>query len=124
MRRRSGISCSATRVDLVSSADAASLRDQLDERLDAEIIAAGDGGDDAVFAELRELRAKTVLDLDSRGARLPALRTFRLPATLPALVVASRLYDDPLRDSEIVARNGIRAPGFIRSQLDLEVLAE
>jgi len=115
---------SATRVDLVSSADAASLRDQLDERLDAEIIAAGDGGDDAVFAELRELRAKTVLDLDSRGARLPALRTFRLPATLPALVVASRLYDDPLRDSEIVARNGIRAPGFIRSQLDLEVLAE
>ena len=114
----------ATRADLVSSDDASALRDELDETLDAEILAAGDAGDDQVFAELRELRAKVVRDLDARGARLPSIRTFRMPATLPALVIASRLYDDPTRDAEIVARNGIRAPGFIRSQRDLEVLAE
>jgi prophage DNA circulation protein len=114
----------STGVDLVSSADASALRDELDEVLDAEIVIAGDNGDDAVFAEIRALRAKVVQDLDARGARLPALQTFRVPATLPALVIASRLYDNPLRDAEIVARNGIRSPGFIRSQLDLEVLAE
>ena len=114
----------ATEATLASSADAAALRDELDVLLDAEIIAAGDALDDQVFSELRDLRAKMVLDLDSRGARLPSVRTFRVPATLPALVIADRLYDDPTRDAEIVARNGIRSPGFIRSQTDLEVLAE
>lgn len=125
-RRTSAIEMArvATTIDLVSSDDAAALRDQVDQVLDAEIVAAGDGGDDQVFAELRELRAKAVLDLDTRGARLPSLQTFRVPATLPALVIASRLYDDPTRDAEIVARNSIRAPGFVRSQSDLEVLAE
>lgn len=114
----------ATRVDLVSSADAAAVRDQVDAALDVEILAAGDAGDDQVFAELRELRANSLNDLDTRGARLPAVRTFRVPATLPALVIANQLYDDPTRDSEIIDRNSIRAPGFVRAQSDLEVLAE
>ena len=114
----------ATRITLVSSDDATALRDQLDVDLDAQIILAGDAGEDDVFTELQELRAKTVQDLDARGARLPSLRTFRVPATLPALVIASRLYDDPARDAEIVARNGIRNPGFIRAESDLEVLTE
>lgn len=114
----------ATDITLVSSNDAAALRDQIDARLGAEILAAGDAGDDQVFAQLRELRAKTVQDLDARGARLPTLRTFTVPATLPALVIAARLYGDSTREAEIVARNGIRAPGFIRSHRELEVLAE
>ena len=114
----------ATRITLVSSDDATALRDQLDVDLDAQIIAAGDAGEDDVFTELQELRAKTIQDLDTRGARLPSLRTFRVPATLPVLVIASRLYDDPSRDAEIVARNKLRAPGFVRAQRDLEVLAE
>ena len=114
----------ATRITLVSSADATALRDQIDVDLDAQIVLAGDAGEDDVFTELTDLRAKTVQDLDERGARLPALRTFLVPATLPALVIASRLYDDPSRDAEIVARNRIRAPGFVRAQSLLEVLAE
>lgn len=114
----------ATRITLVSSEDATALRDQLDVDLDAQILLAGDAGEDDVFTELQELRAKTVQDLDARGARLPSLRIFRVPATLPALVIASRLYDDPSRDAEIVARNKIRNPGFIRAQSDLEVLTE
>ena len=70
-------------IPLASSRDATALRDRIDTRLDAEIISAGDVGDYQVFAQLRELRAKTVQDLDVRGARLPALRVFVLPATLP-----------------------------------------
>ena len=114
----------ATRITLVSSDDATALRDQIDVDLDAQIVLAGDAGEDDVFTELQELRAKTVQDLDARGARLPSLRTFLVPATLPALVIASRLYDDPSRDAEIVARNRIRSPGFVRAQSLLEVLAE
>jgi prophage DNA circulation protein len=114
----------ATRTTLVSSVDATAVRDQVDVALDAEIMAAGDAGADDVFRTLRDLRAKVVQDLDTRGARLPAIRTFRVPATLPALVIASRLYDDPTRDAEIVARNEIRAPGFVLAHTDLEVLAE
>ena len=113
-----------SRTSLVSSVDAAAVRDQLDVVLDAEIISAGDAGDDDVFASLRDLRAKAVLDLDARGARLPAIRTYRVPSTQPALVIAARLYDDPTRDAEIVARNEIRAPGFVLAETDLEVLAE
>ncbi len=113
----------STRLTLLSSNDATELREQIDVDLDEQIVLAGDAGEDDVFVELQDLRAKTVQDLDARGARLPALRTFVVPATLPALVIASRLYDDPNRDAEIVARNNIRNPGFIRSQSELEVLA-
>ncbi len=114
----------ATRATLVSANDAAALRDKLDVDLDAALVAAGDAGEDDVFTELRELRAAVVQDLDSRGARLPSIRTFTVPATMPALVVADRLYDDPTRDAEIVARNGLRSPGFIPALTQLEVLAE
>lgn len=113
----------ATLVTLLSSNDATELRDQIDVNLDEQILLAGDAGEDAVFVELRDLRAKVVQDLDARGARLPALRIFVVPATLPALVIASRLYDDPNRDQEIIDRNDIRNPGFIRSQSELQVLA-
>jgi prophage DNA circulation protein len=45
----------------------------------------------------------------------------RFSATLPALVVAHRVYGDATRADEIVSRNRVRHPGFVPGGIALEV---
>ncbi|MGH6714751.1 MAG: DNA circularization protein [Bradyrhizobium sp.] len=74
------------------------------------------------FAVLADLRTALVKDIAVRAATLPRLITFTPPGTLPAMLIANRLYDDPTRDAEIVARNDLRYPGFVAGAAALEVL--
>jgi len=101
-----------------SSADALRLRDDLAERLDTRAAAA----DDDVYLTLTDLRSAVVIDLTDRSARLPNISLFMPPATIPALVLAHRIYGDAGRDDEIVSRNHIRHPGFVPGGSALEVL--
>lgn len=78
--------------------------------------------DDSVYAALVDLRAAVVRDLRERGAQLPKLTRFTPAATLPALVIAHQLYGDANRADEIVTRNRIAHPGFVRGGEPLEVL--
>lgn len=102
----------------VSSTDALSVRDTISDRLDTLMESAGD----ATYAELVALRAAMVQDIASRGASLPKLVSYTPPATLPALVLAYRLYGNAARDAEIVARNNVRHPGVVPGGVALEVL--
>jgi prophage DNA circulation protein len=106
--------------DYASANDALATREELGERLDLEMDSAGD----ATFRALGAVRTALVLDLTERGARLPALRSYRPGATLPALVVAHNVWGDATRADEVVSRNRavVRHPGFVPGGVDLEVL--
>lgn len=62
---------------------------------------------------LRALKTALIADINTRAARLDALRSWVNPGTVPALVLAARIYDDPTMAADIAARNGIEAPLFV-----------
>ncbi len=105
-------------MDFDSFDDAATVRGALATALDAEAETA----DDATYMALTSLRAAVVADIGSRGADLARVVRVTLPATLPALVVAHRIYGNAARDAEIVARNRVRHPGFVPGGQQMEVL--
>lgn len=77
-----------------------------------------------VFDALRALRAAMVADLRERAAKLPRLTYTTPKATLPARVLAYKIYGDATRAEELVARNKIRHPGFVPGGIALEVLTD
>lgn len=98
--------------------------------LDAELVStpitsAGSPAplNDDVYDALFTLRVAVVRDISTRGANLANLTTITLPRTMPALVVAYRIYGDCTMDADLVARNNIRHPGFVPGGVLLEVLA-
>lgn len=93
--------------------DAAALRTQLTDLLDAEILIAGDQGADATFEALRNLRTAVVRDLTRRGANLAALATITTPTVVPATVIAQRTYRDSDRADELVVQADPRHPAFM-----------
>ena len=110
----------ATSVDYETADDAMAVRDELADKLDAEMATAPD----RTYQALAELRAALARDITERGARLAKIVSVTTPATVPAIVLAHRLYGDALRESEIVLRNRIRHPGFVPGGVRLEVLSD
>jgi prophage DNA circulation protein len=68
---------------------------------------------DAVFAALAAVRAEAIAQLTIRGTTLQPLRRYATAFPRPSLVLAQRLYQDPSRDQELVARTGAVHPGFL-----------
>ncbi len=116
----------SARAEFTARADALAQRTTLTAALDAQSAAtdpvSGAPIADAVYQAMADLRAAVAEDLRIRGARLPELTRYTPPGTLPALVVAHRLYGDATREGEIVNRNRIRHPGFVGGGQGLEVL--
>jgi prophage DNA circulation protein len=96
-----------------SADDAVALRASVIELLDAEILIAGNQGEDDTFNALRALRAAVVKDLQTRAAGLPGLITVSTSGPVPAPVLALRLYGDPTRADELVTESGAPHPGFL-----------
>lgn len=103
-----------------SREQALAVRDDLANRLDAEMLRAAD----AIYSALCSLRVALVKDVTARAADLKRILHYRPAATLPALVVAHRLYLDATRANEIVTRNRVRHPGFLPGGLPLEVYSD
>ncbi|HEY8334940.1 MAG TPA: hypothetical protein VIQ05_14210 [Tardiphaga sp.] len=93
--------------------DAVSIRTQVCNLLDAEILIAGNTGDDATFNALRVLRAAVVKDLTQRGAKLASLKTISTPSPIPATVLAQRFYRDAGRADELVTESNAVHPAFM-----------
>jgi len=105
-----------------SSADeAGAARDAVAARIDAETLITSD---DDVFAALSDLRRAVVREVTDGAMDLPRLRSITLPQTVPAIVLAHRLYDDPAWWTDIVARNRIRHPGFVPAGRPITVLSD
>lgn len=100
--------------------DAAAVRGEIADQLDAQMAATQS---DQLYNALAALRAASVRDITARGANLARVVDYTPSATLPALVVAYDLYEDAGRDAEIVARNRVRHPGFVPGGAPIEVLA-
>jgi prophage DNA circulation protein len=90
--------------------DAAQLRKQLLRALDAYCMRLQS---DESFAAFSDLRSKVNLAITSQMRNAARLREYTPKETLPALVLAYDLYEQPDRDAEIIARNKIRHPGFV-----------
>lgn len=93
--------------------EAAAIRDKVLKHVDAEILTAGTQGNDSVYMALKALRAQVILDMNAKGARLPALMTVATPSSVPSLVLAQRLYQDIGREPELVRRADCPNPAFM-----------
>lgn len=81
--------------------------------IDDEILVAGDAGDDESYTALRDLRQAVVSALTSTGATLPRLETFTFRGSMPALAMATRLYQDPSRTDELIEQANPVHPAFM-----------
>lgn len=86
--------------------EAEALRRDVCGLLQAEELVAADGGEDAAVAALRAVRGAVDRDLRRRGANLSPLRQVEVKASLPALVLAHRLYGDAGREPEMTRMAG------------------
>ncbi|AOX16918.1 DNA circularization protein [Kozakia baliensis] len=81
--------------------------------LDAEILVAADAGDGDAFSFLRDVRTAVVQDLSERGAKLAHIETFSYNASMPAIALAWKLYQDPTRVRDLIARANAPHPLFM-----------
>ena len=79
---------------------------------------------DALFHSLQDLRAAVVRDIQARSGALARQIAYVPAATVPAVVLAYRLYGDVARETEILALNRIVHPGFVPGHLPVQVLAD
>ncbi|MCE2576023.1 DNA circularization protein [Komagataeibacter sp. FNDCR2] len=86
--------------------------------LDAEIIIAADNADSESYAALRALRTAVVQDLSERGAQLAHIETYSFNVSMPAIALAWRLYKDPTRTRDLIARADAPHPLFMPMQFE------
>lgn len=82
-----------------------------------------DSAPDEIYVALIDVRAAVVADVTVRAGQLPQITTYTPRAVLPALVVAHLIYGDAAWADDVVARNGVRHPGFVPGGQSLEVLS-
>ena len=107
------------RVRFASRQAARATRNLLADAFDRQMMRA----EDPSYITLAALNAAVVNDINTRQARLPRIVSYTPTATLPALVLAHRLYGDARKEADIVTRNRTPHPGFVRGGQALEVLA-
>lgn len=90
----------------------------------AALEAVQDSASDTIYVALTDVRAAVVADVASRAAQLPQIAAFTPEAVLPAHVLAHMIYGDATWADDIVARNGVRHPGFVPAGSELEVLRD
>lgn len=101
--------------------DAVNVNAELDDKLSA---LAADGAPDSLYLALSSLRVGLRNHIEQSAIDLPRIARFTPRATLPAIVIAQRLYGDPERSQEIVDRNSVEHPGFVIGGVELLVLSE
>jgi prophage DNA circulation protein len=94
---------------VISHTDMVAVRNELIAVIDRESLTASD----QVYAALMKARAAVWNDLTVRARESARLTTLTPNEVTPALVLAYDYYEDASRDTDIVARNGIRHPGFV-----------
>jgi prophage DNA circulation protein len=94
------------------------------EDLTAALGALANSGDDDAYASLTDLRVELTRHLSRTAGELPQVITYTPARTLPSMLIAHLIYGDARRCEEIVARNGLRHPGFVPGAFPIKVLAD
>jgi prophage DNA circulation protein len=99
------------------------LRNKVSDAIDELLLT--DDISDELFTGLRTLQTTVNAHLNEVAGTLPEVTDFQAPGTLPALVIAHRLYNDPTREAELIARNAsIRHPGLVSGGQAIKVAYE
>lgn len=117
--RRAALRAAAQRLPSVAFAaapEALEARDRVAGLLADEAAATTS---DNAWIQLTTLRSQLVLGMTAAARPLAQLRVVELPEVRPALVVAHDLYRDATRGDEVVARNRVTHPGFLRGSLEV-----
>ena len=77
---------------------------------------------DDVFQTLGDLNAQLVDVVPSVDSELPNVQTVSLDSTTHSLFLAYDLFENPDAEQDIIDRNGVRHPGFILGETELEVV--
>jgi len=101
------------RTEFAAQEDADAARDQLADLIDGLATTAADAGDDSGFSAWQALHQSATDDLTTRAKQAPSTIVFYLGTALPALMLAQRIYQDPARADELVARNDAPHPLFM-----------
>lgn len=104
-------------VPYTSSEDALAARDQVAAMLEEQAELAGD----TAYPALVNLRSE-VLRAVPGGAAFASVVTVSRNVPIPSLLLAYQLYGAVDREQDVIARNGIRHPGFVAG--DLKVLSD
>lgn len=107
-------------IQFESQDQAVAVRDTIVDAINTEQLTANDN----VFVALSDLRTAVVNDINTRAVDLSKLVAYTPKSTMPAVVLAYRLYGDATRDEEIVTRNNIAHPGFVVGGRAVEVLTD
>lgn len=113
-------------IDFASYDEAVAVRDRIATRLDALALRQADAGDDEGALTYDALRQAMVRDVTARGGSLARVQSYTPANTEPAVVIAHRLYGPvglDARTADLIARNRIRHPGFVRGGEPLQVLS-
>lgn len=103
----------AASVPLRSYDDAMNLLVQVSDSLDLAVLAAGDNGADRLYEALMVLRSQTVSLLQARGANLAPMQQQHFSASLPALYLSNRLYQDAGRSDDLTDEAAPVHPAFM-----------
>jgi prophage DNA circulation protein len=114
-----GAAATSAEMTFASRQDAVAVRTAVTDQLDLQMESLTDI---TLYTAFADLRASVVTDIATRGANLALIVSYTPPQTVPALVLAYRLYGDATQAADIITRNKIRNPGFIPGGRPLEVL--
>ncbi|WP_447588637.1 DNA circularization protein [Aquipseudomonas campi] len=103
-----------------SREQAVAIRDQIVTELDRQALEASP----ARYQGLSQLTATLIADMNRNAASLLPLSHYSPQITMPALLIAHRLYGNARRADEIVSRNRLPHPGFVAGGQVLEVLKD
>lgn len=92
------------------------IADLIDDQMDAAV--------DDTYPALQQLRADLAKAVPGDNSDLPRVLSYTPVANVPSLVLAQRLYGTVDSELSMVARNGLRYPGFVAGGLVLEVLSD
>ncbi len=98
--------------------DAIRTRVAITDLLDAQVELVADD----VYPALLQLRADLVKAVPGDALELARLVSHTPAQTVPSLVLAHRLYGNLDLEADVIARNQIRNPVFVRGGVELEVL--
>jgi prophage DNA circulation protein len=99
--------------------EAIAFRDQIFDAIDAQAAIAPD---DDVYSALMDVRAQLAAAVPGTAVDLPRLVHVTPATTVPALVLAYRLYGDVDLADDLAARNRVARPGFVPGGRQLQVL--
>ena len=115
--------CSAAMAVVATSANPASrdesiaITEQVCEQLEQALLRTGDRGDDDIYQSLLILRESFITSMSGVTQNLADLIDYQTPASLPALTLANRLYQDVGRAEELIHGTRVPHPAFMPTSL-------